>query len=237
MKREVAIKLANETRDSYDQVAREFSDSRARFWEELEFLAEHATAGMRVLDIGCGNGRFYPLLKARDVDYTGLDNSAGLLKEALRLHAETSGKANFVLGDATALPFPDRSFDIAFSFATIHHIPSLALREKFVQEAARVLVPGGKLVLTAWDLWQPPHGGKYLFALFANLNPFSDLDVGDMILTFGKQKHKRYLHAFTKRSLVQLLRKNGFTIIDADIVERKSGSGQKNILVIAQKIV
>ena len=107
------------TKDSYNDMAGEFSASRARFWEELAYLAEHATPGMRVLDIGCGNGRFYPLLKERSVDYVGLDNSRGLLEEARKSHPEVL----FEEGDATALPFPNKSIDIAFSFATIHHIP------------------------------------------------------------------------------------------------------------------
>ena len=231
MKREVAEELTNETRESYDQVSREFSDSRAHFWTELEFLSEHATPGMRVLDVGCGNGRLYPVLKERQIDYTGIDYSAGLLKEAIRLHPD----ANFLVGDATKLPFPDKSFDIIFSFATIHHIPSKILRQKFASEAARVLRPGGTLILTAWDLWQPPRRVRYILALILNLNPFSRLDVGDMMLTFGKQKRKRYLHAFTTRALVKLLQKNNFDVVGTDVVARTSGSGQKNILVVAKQ--
>ncbi len=227
MRSETAEKILNENRESYDQMAVEFSATRAKFWEELAFLAEHATPGMHVLDIGCGNGRFYSLLEARNVTYTGLDNSAGLLKEARRLHPGV----NFVEGDATACSFPDESFDIAFSFATIHHVPSRALRTKFITEAARILRPGGTLILTAWDLWQPAHFMK----LMLSANPFSVYELGDIILTFGKKKHKRYLHAFTEKELCKLLKKNGFEIVGSDIIVRESGSGQKNFLVVAKR--
>ena len=118
MRSEVAKQIVDENRSTYNEVAKEFSATRVQFWDELVFLAEHATPGMRVLDIGCGNGRFYPLLEKRMITYTGLDNSSGLLKEATRLHPTV----NFVEGNATALPFQDRTFDIAYSFATIHHI-------------------------------------------------------------------------------------------------------------------
>lgn len=228
MKREVAKAIANETRNSYDHMAKEFSDTRATFWEELAFLAEHATPGMRVLDVGCGNGRFYELLRTRKVAYTGLDYSAGLLKEARLLHPD----GLFTEGDATQLPFPDRSFDIAFAFAVIHHIPGHELRKQFVREVARILTPGSTLILTAWDL-EGTGRWRYLRSYLNSLNPFTTLDAGDIMLTFGKEKRKRYLHAFSQRALRLLLEQNGFTIIDADIMTRPSG--QKNLLVIARK--
>ena len=228
MKREVAQMIANETRNSYDHMAREFSDTRVTFWEELGFLAEHAIPGMRVLDIGCGNGRFYELLKTRQVTYTGLDYSIGLLAEARRLHPDGA----FMEGDATKLPFADCSFDIAFAFAVIHHIPGRELREQFVREVARVLSPGSTFILTAWDL-EGTGKIRYLRSYLNSMNPFTTLDAGDIMLTFGKEKRKRYLHAFTERELVRLLEKNGFSVVDTDVVTRPSG--QKNILVIARK--
>lgn len=229
MKREVAQQILIENRESYNTMAGEFSASRGKFWEELAFLAEHALPGQRVLDIGCGNGRFYPLLHERGAIYTGLDSSAKLLAEAGRAYPE----ATFTEGDATALPFPDQSFDIAFSFAVIHHIPSKALREKFIAEAARVLIPGSTFVITTWDLWSPRHFLKFLQSAISSIIGSSSLDVGDAWLTFGKAKQKRYLHAFTVRELKKLLTRNGFTIVGTEIIERKSG--EKNIVTVAKK--
>lgn len=229
MKSEVAEQILKENKESYDKMAGEFSASRGKFWEELAFLAEHASAEMRALDIGCGNGRFYPLLHARDATYTGLDNSKGLLDEARRRHPE----GIFALGDATALPFPDESFDIAYSFAVIHHIPSSALRKKFAAEAARVLTPGGMLIVTAWDLWSPRHFLKFLQSGIKSIFELSPLDIGDAWLTFGKEKQKRYLHAFTVRELEGLLTQNDFTIVGTEVIKRKSG--EKNIVTIARK--
>ena len=114
-----ALSVLEDNKASYDRMAKEFSATRGSFWEELTFLKEHATPKMRVLDIGCGNGRFYPVVNERQVAYTGVDNSKGLLDEARK---KWSG-AKFVEGDATALPFEDGAFDIAYSFAALHHIP------------------------------------------------------------------------------------------------------------------
>jgi len=229
MKREVAEQILKESRESYDKMAGEFSASRGKFWEELAFLSEHATPAMRALDIGCGNGRFYPLLEKRGVTYTGLDSSKGLLGEARRAHQG----GTWAEGDATALPFPDQSFDIAYSFAVIHHIPSDALREKFAAEAARVLMPGGMLIITAWDLWSPRHFLKFLQSGIKSIFSFSSLDVGDAWLTFGREKQKRFLHAFTSAELERLLTQNGFAIVGTEVIKRKSG--ESNIVVIAKK--
>ena len=225
MEREAAEKIAEETRKTYDTVAGEFSRTRSTFWDELVFLSDHTKEGDRVLDIGCGNGRLFPLIKKGTAHYTGIDYSEGLIREAKHLHPD--GK--FVVGDATKLPFADNIFDIAYSFAVIHHIPSKKLRAQFIHEAARVLKPRGMLILTTWYLWQP----KHLFKLLLCMNPFSSLDAGDLMLTFGKNSNVRYLHAFTERELSALLTKNGFTVTSIDIIAH--GSREKNIVVVAQK--
>ena len=118
MKKAAAAKLLQENRISYDKMSEEFSSSRARFWEELLFLGEHATPNMNVLDIGCGNGRFYEVISERQTHYTGVDSSVGLLAEAKKKHPDVA----FTFGDATALPFPDASFDIAYSFENVLYI-------------------------------------------------------------------------------------------------------------------
>jgi ubiquinone/menaquinone biosynthesis C-methylase UbiE len=230
MKREVAQRILAESKASYDKMAPEFAMTRARFWGELTFLAEHAMPGMNVLDIGCGNGRFFPVLRDRHVAYVGLDNSKGLLEEA---HKQFPG-VTFVEGDATALPFADRSFDIAFSFATIHHIPSKTLRRAFVKEAARVLKPGNTFIVTAWYLFDPPYRKHILTNALRRMCGLS---------TLGKTKHPRYLHAFTVQELTRLLRANGFDVVGSDIVAReiskKNKTGgkptQRNILIVARK--
>lgn len=225
-----AKKLMQLTKNSYDTIAEEFSRTRAKFWEELAYLAEHATPGERILDIGCGNGRFYPLLSKRSVDYVGLDYSAKLLEEARKAHPGI----RFEEGDATALPFPDGSFDTAFSFATIHHIPGKALRAQFMKEAARVLKPGSRFILSTWNVgWTKKYIPFLLRDLVKIIFRVSPLELGDVILTFGTERKKRYVHRFTERELRALFEQNGFIVLDMDISHRRSS--EKNLVVIAKK--
>lgn len=230
MKETDVRKLFEETRNSYDQMSGEFSASRVRFWEELEFLKEHTTHDDHVLDIGCGNGRFYPYILPRHAQYTGIDYSEKLIREAKRLHPD----ANFLVSDGMTIPFPDHSFDIAYSFAVLHHVPSQALRTKFMSEIARVLHPDGILVLTVWNLWRAKYFSRLLKTAFGKILGKNTFDIGDIMLTFGKAKHPRYLHAFTENELRALLKENGFVVQGIDIIARNSK--EENIVVIARKI-
>ena len=107
--------------------------------------------------------------------------------------------------------------------------------EKFIKEAARVLHSGNTFIITSWYLWRPRYLTKLLLSSLKSMFFLTSLDIGDMMHTFGKDKHSRYLHAFTERGLRRLLEKNGFEVVGSEIASRSSGSGEQNILVIARK--
>ncbi|MGH2755462.1 MAG: class I SAM-dependent methyltransferase [Actinomycetota bacterium] len=103
----------------------------------------------RVLEIGVGTGRFALPLSAAGVDVHGLDLSRPMLA---RLHQNAEGAAPpLVCGDATRLPFHDRSFGAAYGVHVLHLIP--AWRE-VLAELVRVVEPGGKFLVDVgnWGL-------------------------------------------------------------------------------------
>lgn len=134
----------------YDRVVAEaVAELRDALWEEL-------TAGLpqdeRVLDVGCGGGQI-ALAIARDrawAEVTGIDLSQHQIDRATRRASEEdlSGRVRFVQGNVLDLPFPDESFDVVFSIASIKHWPD---QERGLFECARVLAPGGKLVIVEAD--------------------------------------------------------------------------------------
>lgn len=214
----------------YDEYASEFSNSRQFFWDELKFLKEYVNSGNSVLDIGCGNGRLSDLFKNEDIDYTGVDFSKQLITIAKK---ERGKNGTFVQATALDLPFKDSSFDKVFSIAVLHHIPSKEKRDRFISEAHRVLKPNGICVLTVWNTFQSRFIKTHVEHSLKKVLGRSNLDFGDMIIPFGKQKRQRYIHSFTKTGLRRLFEKSGFSNISVQKVKRKSG--QSNLVIIAQK--
>lgn len=120
-------------------------------------------AGLRWLDVGCGNGAFTEMLAERcsPVSVQGIDPSEEQL--AFARTRPTARIAKFRQGDAMALPFPDDSFDAAVMPLVIFFVPDPA---KGVAEMARVVRPGGFVMAYSWDM---PGGGFPYAPLLAEM--------------------------------------------------------------------
>lgn len=96
-----------------------------------------------VLDVGCGTGAVLELLHGEypEKHLTGLDLTPRMIEAACAKRLEN---VCFVVGDAEALPFESQSFGAVLCSNSFHHYPH---PEKFFSEAARVLRPGGRLIL------------------------------------------------------------------------------------------
>jgi ubiquinone/menaquinone biosynthesis C-methylase UbiE len=106
-------------------------------------------AGLRWLDIGCGNGAFTEVVVDRctPAEVHGIDPSEGQLVFARARPA--ARMAEFLRGDAMALPFPADRFDAAIMALVVFFLPDPA---KGVSEMRRVICPGGTVAAYAWDL-------------------------------------------------------------------------------------
>lgn len=106
-----------------------------------EALGYDETSGLRVLDVGCGQGIDVYRYALAGADATGVDLTPRHV-ELARLHLEAMGlEAEIVQGDAEQLPFADASFDRVSSNGVLHHTPDMPAA---LREIRRVLVPGGE---------------------------------------------------------------------------------------------
>jgi tRNA (uracil-5-)-methyltransferase TRM9 len=231
MKKEVAEEIIKSVKESFNLIAEDFSLTRERLWEDIKFLFDHLQKGEKVLDLGCGNGRFYPWFQEKEVEYVGIDFSPRLIEIAKKNFSQ----GNFYLGNAFELPFKNSEFNAVFAIALLHHIPSNELRLKTLSEIKRVLKKDGLFALTVWNLWQKRYF-KYLISEFKKkVLGKSQLDFKDCYIPWckGKVKVQRYCHAFTLRELKKIIQKSNFHILQAGHTERE---GYKpNIYVLARK--
>lgn len=116
--------------------------------------------GERILEVGCNRGHYTKRVQAIAPESYGVDINAVAIGNGIT--------QNLAVMDAENLEFPDKSFDKIYSLHTIEHVPS---PQKALKEMARVLKPGGKIVLA-----YPAEPIRGLFALrgaiLCHRNPF-----------------------------------------------------------------
>ena len=148
-----------------------------------------STSYEKLLDVGCGTGYLFELFLAQwEAEYHGLDLSPEMLKMA---KAKFSGRVTLVEGSADRLPYADHSFDVVTCIQSFHHYPD---PDKAMQEAFRVLKPGGLYIL-------------------------SDTGVGgiggwiDNHILFPLMKSGDH-HTENRHGIARRMEKNGFTVVE-----------------------
>ena len=142
--------MPKQKRVAYDQVAatynRRFEENdRRETARALLALAEDRKA-RQILEVGCGTGRWlaeFSTQRENAHSSYGLDFSRGMLQQA------QTRKAGFFLvqGQAEHLPYPDNSFDLIYIVNAFHHFSD---KLQFIQEAYRLLQPGGALAIVGF---------------------------------------------------------------------------------------
>ncbi len=177
-------------KDYYDDLWERLPDElEAPDWElRSRFLLSEARDRDRVLDLGCGDGRFTAALAPRVASVVGAEVSEAALRRAARRHPSVAFELVPLDGP---LPFDDRAFDLVWSSEVIEHVADTA---RWLSEVRRVLAPAGRLLLTT------PNHGRLRLAI-GGIERYSE-PLGD------------HLHLYSRRSLQQLLREFGFAAID-----------------------
>lgn len=106
----------------------------------LPWTLDGLNLGSHLLEVGPGPGVTTDFLHPRVSRLTCVEIDRYY---AGKLRRRAPANVRVLCEDATAMSFPDRSFDAAACFTMLHHVPSAALQDRLMAEVARVLRPGG----------------------------------------------------------------------------------------------
>ena len=142
-------------RQTYDEIGPSFSATRQKLSPEVVSLLPKLEPNASVLDLGCGNGVLLTALP-KTVNYTGVDFSAVLIKEAT-LTTGFDPVAKFILADILDQSIWDelRQFDFIAALAVFHHLPSPDDHIKLLRNIKQHLNSTGTCLISTWRLDQP----------------------------------------------------------------------------------
>ena len=146
--------------DGYDRWAPTYDGER----NPLIALEENVTLDLigdvrnqRVLDVGCGTGRYCELLAKRGAKVVGIDPSSKML-ECAKGKINPDCKFELHLGKIEDADFPDNHFDLVVSALTLGHIPEL---EPVIKKVSRIIKSRGQLIVSDIHPYWPISGHDY----------------------------------------------------------------------------
>jgi ubiquinone/menaquinone biosynthesis C-methylase UbiE len=145
-----------------------------------------------LLDVGCGSGLFCTLAASKARFITGLDATVELVEETRRRLPTYP----FLVGEMEDLPFPDEAYDVVTGFNSFQYAFSVA---NALNEAHRVLRPGGRLVVMIWGNKEDCEAFSFLKAVGSLMPPPPPGAPGPFALSENQELEK-------------VLQKAGFTI-------------------------
>jgi ubiquinone/menaquinone biosynthesis C-methylase UbiE len=130
--------------------------------------------GEQVLDVGCGTGTLALEVQQRvgaAGRVVGIDPGTQQIARARAKAARRNVPFDFQIGMIEQLPFPDQTFDVVLSTIMLHHLPD-DLKRQGLAEIARVLKPGGRLVIADFKHPEQRHKQPVRFGSVRDLLAF-----------------------------------------------------------------
>ncbi len=162
-----------------------------------------------VFDFGCGIGRLAPAFCRYFTSYIGVDVADSLIAHAQTLHRDLP-QARFATNHASRLDLPDYSVDLVFSFGVLQHIPDQQAILDLLNEFARVLKPGGLIVLNVCHAIRWPYRIQARRRLYHVLKR---IGLSDRILYYHFKLYPQSVHAIPQARFVHHLRALPLTIL------------------------
>ncbi|HTW43679.1 MAG TPA: methyltransferase domain-containing protein [Solirubrobacteraceae bacterium] len=194
-------------RDYHEQLWRQLPEGLepSDFALRRRFLLAHVHAGERVLDVGCGEGRFTTELVRAGADAVGVDVAEEPLRRARARDPELDLR---IVPAAGGWELADASFDVVWAGEVIEHVADTAV---WLSEVRRVLRSGGRLLVST-----PAHGRVALARLALSKRAFAaHFDpLGD------------HLRFYSRETLTELLDGFGFASLEVHPAAGAPGAGR-----------
>lgn len=196
--------------------ARAFRDQEEQPWLS-QVVPFSSMKDKRVLEIGCGPGYDALKLMQAGADYSGIDITAENVERTKRHLGFLGFDPDVRQGDAEALPFPDASFDVAYSNGVLQHVPDI---DRAFREAWRVLNHGGEFYLLIYNrnsvfYWLSVVLPHVLLGRFFE----ESLQARRSRIEFTSANASPIVNVYSRRELGRMLRRSGFEV--RSIVTRK----------------
>jgi 2-polyprenyl-3-methyl-5-hydroxy-6-metoxy-1,4-benzoquinol methylase len=243
----VQTQLLELNRSFYQTVGAEFDRTRQGLpigmVELAARLGKHTAPEPRsVLDVGCGNGRFARALAQAGIScvYTGLDADARLLGLAGEQTAELLDPASeFHLVDLAAPDWASQvnqraPFAAVVCLAVLHHFPGHALRQRLVNDMARLLAPSGIVALSTWQFLAADRFVDKLVPWEAIGLTAADVEPGDALLPWNQGAPAiRYVHQLDLAEVEDLASAAHLRVVDSFRADGKEGNLNLYVLLSA----
>lgn len=225
-------------RTFYQTVATNFDATRGGLpvgWQQLKpWIQPCMHRPLRVLDVGCGNGRFAWLLNewAIEATYTGIDADEQLLAlatthaKALRHVHTTFRQADFT--ESTwyeSAGLTAGGFDLVVCFAALHHVPGKVLRQQLFCDLARLATTAGTIILSHWQFLSSVRFVRKQIAWQTIGLTEDDVEAGDALLPWQQGTYAvRYVHQTELAEAEQLAAAAKLTLVEHFYADGKEGN-------------
>ena len=174
-----------------------FDRSREFYWEGFNDALEFIGNNSKILDLGCGNARFFKFLKENEVNvnYLGVDNNPNFIEK----NKENYPKAKFKNLDViTSLNQIQDTFDVIVVFGVTHHIPSKEYRKMWFEQAIKLVEKGGYIVISFWNFDIKKEDKSFK-------TEFYNKEVSDYFLGWKRDfSEHRYCHRYSEAEIDEI---------------------------------
>jgi SAM-dependent methyltransferase len=217
-------KIIAEIAEFYKNHAEEFSKTRRNPWQGwqtvLTTIKEQFVEKdeLSILDLGCGNGRFYAYLKenlGKDLQYTGIDNNDFMMIEAIMKYPQARFISLDVLQEIEKV---EGRYDLVAAFGLTHHLPGQEFRLNWFKNVLDKVAPDGLVVFTFWNLQTDKR--------FEKAEKADGLEENDYYYGWGDSEDKRYVHIYDEseiKRLAGIFTDKGFKLLKTYDADGKNG--------------